>query len=170
MDNRSQEIANMQQEIAKEEAEIATLYQEITELTQKLEDLNSDYQTLQECKQKLAESSVFLGDLVVQCDDIDNIFNREIIEEKYDSYHIYFEVNSELFDYLDKISSSIDSFDTSCGDTKSKIDDYGVLLDDCCIDIANEALVVSETIRQKDNSRNQLVHSVATMRSSIGLS
>ena len=111
-----------------------------------LRDLDSDYAILQECKQKLAESSALFGDLLTQCSDITKIFDRGTIEGRYDSCQITFNNKDFVFEYLDNIVSSTNSFDTSCGDIKDQIDKFGATLDNCCIEIAQKAKVVSDTI------------------------
>ena len=114
----------------------------------KLNNLDSDYAVLQQCKQKLAASSVFLNDLLTQCDDIKKIFDRATIEGRYDSYQITFKNKNLVFDYLDDIVTSTNKFRGTCKDIKSKIDNYGIVLDDECKDVANEAKEVSHTINR----------------------
>ena len=118
----------------------------IDNLKQRLRDLDSDYKTLQECKQKLAEGSVLLNDLVTQCSDVNKIFDRGTIEGRYDSCQITFNSKSMVFEYLDNIVLSTNNFNSTCGDIKSQIDEYGATLDSYCIDIAKEANEVSNQI------------------------
>ena len=118
----------------------------IDNLKQRLRVLDSDYKTLQECKQKLAEGSILLNDLVTQCSDVNKIFDRGTIEGRYDSCQITFKSKSMVFEYLDNIVLSTNKFNSSCGDIKSQIDEYGATLDSYCIDIAKEANEVSNQI------------------------
>ena len=116
----------------------------------KLNNLDADYEVLQQCKLKLAESSVFLNDLLTQCDDIKKVFDRATIEGRYDSYQITFKNKNLVFDYLDNIVSSTNKFRETCENVKSKIDSYGVNLDDECKNIAKEADKISFTISTYD--------------------
>ena len=118
----------------------------IDRLQQRLRDLDSDYKTLQECKQKLAEGSILLNNLTTQCGDINKIFDRGTIEGRYDSCQITFKSKNVVFEYLDNIVLSTNKFNSSCGDIKSQIDEYGATLDSYCIDIAKEANEVSNQI------------------------
>ena len=125
---------------------ISVLEQRKSTLKSKLADLDSDYKTMQECKLKLAESSTLLNDLISQCENINKIFDRETIEGRYDSYETTFNSKTEIFDYLSDIVSSSNSFNTSCSEIKSLVDDYGTSLDNCCIEIAKDAEIVSTEI------------------------
>lgn len=120
--------------------------QKIEDYKAKLRDLDSDYKTLQECKQKLAEGSILLNDLLTQCSDVNRIFDRGAIEGRYDSCQITFNNKNMVFEYLDNIVTSTNTFNSSCSDIKAQIDEYGALLDSYCIDIAKEAQDVSNTI------------------------
>lgn len=104
-----------------------------------LKKFDNDYKTIQECKQLLAASSTFFGDFLTQCDDIKKIFDRATIEGKYDSYQITFNNKNIVFGYLDNIVSSTQIFSELCENIKSKIDRFGINLDDACIEIAEKA-------------------------------
>lgn len=104
-----------------------------------LKIFDNDYKTIQECKQLLAASSTFFGDFLTQCDDIKKIFDRATIEDRYNSYDITFNNKDEVFGYLDVIISSTCSFSELCESIKSKIDRFGINLDDACIEIATKA-------------------------------
>ena len=116
----------------------------------KLNNLDADYEALQQCKLKLAASSVFLNDLLTQCDDIKKAFDRATIEGRYDSYQITFKNKNLVFDYLDDIVASTNKFRETCENVKSKIDSYGVNLDDECKNISTEANKISFAISTYD--------------------
>ena len=105
---------------------------------QLLEGLESDYATLHECKQMLSEGSGLLDYLITQCGDINNAFDRNIIEGRYDSCKISFENKESVFENLSNFTESTNTFISACESIKSQLDEYGKLLDTHCIDIADE--------------------------------
>ena len=145
----SQSYSNLLKEINEHNARINA---QIEENKKKLDDLNTDYKTLLECKQGLAMCSALLKDLDTQCNDIKRIFNRAAIEEKYYAYQVTFNNKEIIFEYLDKIGESTENFQLLSEGVKESIDKKGTSLDDSCIDISNEAKVVSNTINNLRNS------------------
>ena len=113
----------------------------------KLNNLDSDFKAIQECQMVLAKSSVTFKDILKQCDDIKEKFDRGTIEGKYDSYQITFNNKNMIFEFLDNIVSAANTFSTYCEDIKSEIDTFATKLDDVRVDISKEAQEVADTIR-----------------------
>ena len=132
---------------------IRCLY-EIMNLQKQITRLDNDYQKLQTCKFKLAACSTLLKEILTQCEEIADVFDRRKIQAKYDNYNVTFHGIDNVFSSLDKISESTDIYTQTCNTLKSKIDSFGVTLDDTGISIANEAKDCHEKIRQLERERD----------------
>ena len=108
-----------------------------------LNEYDADYKTLLECKQFLATASAHLGDISTQCADTCDVYDRNRIESKYDALKVSFNGKDMIFSYLDMIKETAISFDSSCLDAKTKIDNFGNKLDDACKEVAEKALDAS---------------------------
>lgn len=120
---------------------------QLNDLKSKLSDCDSDYETLQKCKEKVATASAFLNNIVIQCKDVNKIFDRGTIEGKYDAHRVNFNNKDVVFSFLDNIVNSSDNFQEICEETIKKIDEYGDSLNDLCIKVANNATNISNDIR-----------------------
>lgn len=113
---------------------------------EKLKDLDSDYLTLKECTSSLAACGVLLSDMTTQCKDIEKVFDRGTIEGRYNACKIEFDTKNAIFSHLETIVNSTETFNSSCGDLKAQIEEYGSLLNDYGKSIADEAMRVKRAI------------------------
>lgn len=138
------------------ERKISEYKNKLKNLKNDLEDLDYDYNTITKCKQNIALCSANFGDLLNQCDEINNVFDRTKMEAKYDSYQIHFNTRDMIFGYLDNIKISSGSLNDSCDSLKAKIDAFGDSLDGYCMEIAKDAEKKAEEIELVEGIINQL--------------